>query len=141
MINPLTRNEIRRINGAGHKFNRFMGVMRYKGGLNNVTGCRAFLAYMDNGFKHLPKVELKAPKGDVARHAQPKRRYDIAGIEYPEGERTGKFVNREEVLAELAELRAAEDAIKLEQKLQREKKEARTIRKKRAKREARNNGN
>lgn len=141
MINPLTRHELNRIKGSGTKFNHFMGAMRFKGGLKNVAGCRAFLLYMDNGFRHLPKVELKAPAGNVERHAQPKRRFDIAGIDYPEGEPTGQYVDRDEVMKELAEIKAEADAIKESQRLDREKKEARRIRKKRAKKEARRNGN
>lgn len=139
MNTPLTRNELNRIKGTGTKFNHWMGARRYKGGIKNVAAARLFLLWLSNGEK-LPRFEIPAPKGTVTRHAQPKRRYDVAGIDYPEGEPTGQYVDRDQVLTELEELKAEDDAIKLAQRQQREKAEARVIRKKRAKREAKRNG-
>lgn len=101
MINPLTRNEIRRATGAGNKFNHFMGVMRLRGGMKNVAGVRAFLAYMDNGFKHLPKVEIKMPVGDLSRFERSGEtfnfekspgRLDLAGFQEADFHDAGKFI-------------------------------------------------
>lgn len=142
MNNPLSRHELNRVKGTGTKFNRFMGAMRFKGGIKNAAGVRLFLLWLDLGEDYTKlKIELNSPKGDESRHDQPKRRYDIAGIDYPEGEATAKVVDRDEVLKELEEIRAEEAAIKAEYNAKFEKKEARRIRKKRERKEARRNGN
>lgn len=100
MTTPLTRKEMNRIKGAGSKFNHYMGVMRYRGGMNNAVGSRAFLAYMDNGFRHPLKVEIKAPVGDLSRFERNGEtfdfqisagKYDLAGFQEADFHVTGKF--------------------------------------------------
>lgn len=102
MITPLTRKELNRIKGATKKFNHFMGVMRFKGGLKNVAGCRAFLAYMDNGFKYTRAPEIKAPIGDLSRFERNGEtfnfsvsagRLDVAGFREADYYDAGKFID------------------------------------------------
>lgn len=96
MNNPLNRYEKNFVKSHSGDFHRFMGSMRYKGGIENIAGVRLFIVWFKSGktlkLSTVKHNGLHAPIGDTTRHQRNKRALDLAGVDMSEGLCKGKFV-------------------------------------------------